>query len=91
MHPFTFRAENNFLSAGYRVGTNPAALGDYEGELLLYLNMGIDGFFTDQPDLGVRAVSSLNVVPEPSTVVLVSAGGLGLLVVRRLRGRASRR
>jgi glycerophosphoryl diester phosphodiesterase len=85
VHPFTFRAENNFLSAGYRRGSDLAAYGDFEGETRLYLALGIDGFFTDHPDLGVRAVDAASVVPEPATVLLVGAGGLALLVARRRR------
>lgn len=85
VHPFTFRAENNFLSNGYRVGSTPSAFGNYVDETVLYLNLGIDGFFTDHPDLGVRAVAAVNVVPEPSTVTLLALGGTGLLVARRRR------
>ena len=54
VHPFTFRAENNFLSVGFRVGGDLPAFGNYLDETLLYLELGVDGFFTDQPDLGVR-------------------------------------
>ena len=45
VHPWTFRAESGFLPAGL----------DLEGELRVFLAAGVDGFFTDQPDLGVRA------------------------------------
>jgi glycerophosphoryl diester phosphodiesterase len=55
VHPWTFRAENAFLPAGCRTGADQTALGDLGCELLEYLGTGIDGFFTDQPDLGVRA------------------------------------
>lgn len=51
VHAFTFRAENNFLSNGYRIGADLTAFGDYRGELLPYLQLGLDGFFTDQSDL----------------------------------------
>ncbi|MFI4906608.1 MAG: glycerophosphodiester phosphodiesterase [Steroidobacterales bacterium] len=44
VHPWTFRAESAFL---------PAEL-DLEGELRQFLAAGLDGFFTDQPDVGVR-------------------------------------
>jgi glycerophosphoryl diester phosphodiesterase len=87
VHAFTFRAENNFLSGGFRVGTNPAALGSFVDETLLYLRLGMDGFFTDHPDLGVQAVSTLTTAPEPSTVVLLGAGGLALVVAARRRRR----
>jgi glycerophosphoryl diester phosphodiesterase len=84
VHAWTFRAENAFLSNGFRVGADPAALGDYEGEALRYLALGIDGFFTDHPDLGRRAVAA-SVVPEPATVVLVGFGAVGLLAAHRRR------
>jgi glycerophosphoryl diester phosphodiesterase len=92
VHPFTFRAENNFLSAGYRIGSSPSDLGNYLDETLLYLQLGVDGFFTDHPDLGVRAVNAVNVVPEPSTVVLLASGGLVLAGygARRRRGTQAR-
>lgn len=45
VHPWTFRAEGAFLPAGM----------DLEGELREFLAVGIDGFFTDQADVGVRA------------------------------------
>jgi glycerophosphoryl diester phosphodiesterase len=45
VHPWTFRAEREFLPAGL----------DLEVELREFLAVGMDGFFTDQPDVGVRA------------------------------------
>jgi glycerophosphoryl diester phosphodiesterase len=47
VHPWTFRAEKHFL---------PNGVPDVMSELRAYLATGIDGFFTDHPDLGVRAV-----------------------------------
>jgi glycerophosphoryl diester phosphodiesterase len=87
VHPFTFRAENTFLSNGYRVGVDPNAYGNYQDELLKYLNLGIDGFFTDQADFGVRAVAAVNVVPEPSSIALLSMGGLVIVAVTMRRRR----
>jgi glycerophosphoryl diester phosphodiesterase len=55
VHPWTFRAENAFLPSNLQRGSAPGDRGDFAGELLPYLRAGIDGFFTDQPDLGVRA------------------------------------
>jgi glycerophosphoryl diester phosphodiesterase len=55
VHPWTFRAENVFLPAELRRGTTPERAGDLQAELNAYLAAGIDGFFTDQPDVGVRA------------------------------------
>ena len=56
VHCWTFRAENEFLPAPLRRGTLPAGRGDVEAEIRAYLDSGIDGFFTDQPDAGRRAV-----------------------------------
>jgi glycerophosphoryl diester phosphodiesterase len=55
VHPYTFRAENQFLPATHQVGTDPAQLGRALAELDAFLRTGIDGFFTDEPDLGVLA------------------------------------
>jgi glycerophosphoryl diester phosphodiesterase len=55
VHPWTFRAENAFLPEPFRGGSAPAERGDLAAELFAYLGCGIDGFFTDQPDLGVAA------------------------------------
>jgi glycerophosphoryl diester phosphodiesterase len=53
---WTFRAENSFLPADFRNGTDPAAHGDLVGEIQTFLGTGLDAFFTDFPDLGVEAV-----------------------------------
>jgi len=57
VHPYTFRAENTFLPTNLRHGTDPAAYGDLFGELEAFLDAGVDGFFTDNPDIGRAAVS----------------------------------
>jgi glycerophosphoryl diester phosphodiesterase len=54
VHPFTFRAENSFLPSDLRLGTDPTVIGNLAGELSRYLATGIDGFFIDQPILGVQ-------------------------------------
>jgi glycerophosphoryl diester phosphodiesterase len=59
LHPYTFRAENNFLPTDYRVGTDPAAYGRAIDEQITFLRTGIDGLFTDNPDVGVLARSLL--------------------------------
>ena len=56
VHPFTFRVENQFLPADFRSSTDPNAPGDLVGELTVFLRAGIDGFFTDNPAIGARAV-----------------------------------
>jgi glycerophosphoryl diester phosphodiesterase len=55
VNPWTFRLENEFLPDDYRRGEAPGGAGDLQGELLAYLRAGIDGFFTDQADVGVSA------------------------------------
>jgi glycerophosphoryl diester phosphodiesterase len=55
LHPWTFRAENRFLPRELRRGEAPGEHGDLIGEIVRFLSAGIDGFFTDQPDLGVAA------------------------------------
>ncbi len=80
VHPFTFRAENNFLSSGFRIGTDLTALGNYQDETLLYLRLGIDGFFTDHPDLGVRAVDA---IPSPGCFSLLALTGFAAARRRR--------
>ena len=54
VHPWTFRAENHFLPTDHRVAGDSTTLGGLSAELSAYLATGIDGFFTDHPDLGVR-------------------------------------
>jgi glycerophosphoryl diester phosphodiesterase len=53
--PYTFRAENQFLPADYRVGTDPNAYGRAIDEQITFLEAGLDGLFTDQADIGVLA------------------------------------
>ena len=49
---WTFRRENSFLPADFRKGTDPAAAGDLEAEIRTFLAAGMDGYFTDNPDIG---------------------------------------
>ncbi len=55
VHGWTFRRENRFLPVDYRRGTDPNAHGDMVGEVRAFLAAGMDGFFTDNPDLGAEA------------------------------------
>jgi glycerophosphoryl diester phosphodiesterase len=55
--PYTFRAENQFLPADYRVGTDPNAYGRAVDEQITFLKAGLDGLFTDQSDIGVLSRS----------------------------------
>jgi len=55
VHGWTFRRENQFLPAQFRSSSDPNAPGDMVGEVRAFLAAGMDGFFTDNPDLGVAA------------------------------------
>jgi glycerophosphoryl diester phosphodiesterase len=58
VHPWTFRRENTFLPEDFRQG-NPAspfylqATGDFPAELRLFYKLGVDGLFSDNPDIAV--------------------------------------
>lgn len=54
VHPWTYRAENYFVRPAFRKGTDPKAHGDVAGEIRAALGQGIDGFFTDFPQIGVE-------------------------------------
>jgi len=49
--PYTFRAENTFLPAELRIGTVPSDYGNFKAELSQFINLGIDGLFTDNADI----------------------------------------
>jgi len=55
VHPYTFRAENTFLPVDLRVGSDATAYGRAVEEQVRFLRTGIDGLFTDQPDIGASA------------------------------------
>lgn len=55
VHAYTFRAENPFLPKDYQNSTVPTEHGNMEKLVTRYLDAGLDGFFTDHPDLGVSA------------------------------------
>jgi glycerophosphoryl diester phosphodiesterase len=52
VHVWTFRAENEFLPEDLRIGASPAAHGRLAEEIRRYVDLGIDGFFTDFPAIG---------------------------------------
>ena len=58
VHPYTFRAENRSLPGHLRgkAPQDPHQLGNLPAEIDIFLQAGIDGFFTDHPDLGRQAV-----------------------------------
>ncbi|MGW1123220.1 glycerophosphodiester phosphodiesterase [Streptomyces tanashiensis] len=59
LHPYTHRNENTFLPADFRKGTDPTAYGDSFGALKRYLETGIDGIFSDNPDTALLAAADL--------------------------------
>ena len=58
VHPYTFRAENNFLPLELRRGSDPAQYGDLFSEIGQFYDLGVDGVFTDNPDIGVETRSA---------------------------------
>lgn len=58
VHVWTFRPENFFLAADFKDGNGDAARNEAGSiaEMRAYLATGIDGFFTDDPGLGRRAL-----------------------------------
>ncbi len=55
VHSWTFRRENTFLPNDFRIGAEPVAIGDLAGEVALFLRLGVDGVFSDNPDVAVAA------------------------------------
>ena len=55
VHVWTLRAENEFLPVVLRLPGDAAVHGDLGAEIRALLDAGITGFFSDHPDLAVRA------------------------------------
>ncbi len=55
VHLFTFRDENQFLPADFRVGSDPNAKGDAFSEYETFFDLGIDGVFSDYTDTAIAA------------------------------------
>lgn len=51
VHGWTFRLENQYLPLEFRSSADPIAPGDLAGEIQVFLNAGMDGVFSDQPDI----------------------------------------
>ncbi|GBD56519.1 glycerophosphodiester phosphodiesterase family protein [Gluconobacter wancherniae] len=62
VHSYTARPENCFLPAQLRNDAGPTARNPAGmiAEIRRYLDLGLDGFFTDDPALGRKAVDSLD-------------------------------
>ena len=56
VHAWTFRAENYFLPADFDSSTDPTAIGDLAGQIRTFLNLGLDGLFSDQSFLARKAI-----------------------------------
>ena len=61
VHIWTFRPENYFLAADFQDANGPAARNEAGSiaEMQAYIRTGIDGFFSDDPGLGKRALATL--------------------------------
>jgi glycerophosphoryl diester phosphodiesterase len=57
-HAWTFRAENTFLPAEHRSSSDPAEHGDLAGEIRTFLRTGLDGLFSDHPDIAASVVDA---------------------------------
>jgi glycerophosphoryl diester phosphodiesterase len=51
VHVWTMRLENQFLDTRFRVGSDPNAPGDLAAEAQAFLDAGVDGIFSDHPDV----------------------------------------
>jgi glycerophosphoryl diester phosphodiesterase len=55
---WTFRRENRFLPLQHRSTDDPDGVGDLAAEIAVFLQAGMDDFFTDNPDIGYAARSA---------------------------------
>ena len=57
VHPYTFRRENQFLPLELRSSAPiPTASVNLKAEIRQFFRLGVDGVFTDNPDIGVAAL-----------------------------------
>ena len=61
---WTLRAENRFLPQGLRLGSSTRRFGDWMAEFLELMGMGVDGVFSDQPDLAIESRTVLLDIAE---------------------------
>ncbi len=59
VYTWTLRAENAFLRRNFRNGSVRSEFGNWLAQFQLIMRTGVDGVFTDQPDLAVAARRSL--------------------------------
>jgi glycerophosphoryl diester phosphodiesterase len=60
VHGWTYRAENQYLPVEFRKGDDPEGLGDLAGETQRFFEAGIDGMFSNHPDLAVKGRQQSN-------------------------------
>ncbi|HEV2797915.1 MAG TPA: glycerophosphodiester phosphodiesterase [Nocardioides sp.] len=56
VHVWTLRRENQFMATNFRIGSDPNAPGDLAAEARAFLDAGVDGIFSDNPDLVVAVL-----------------------------------
>lgn len=88
VHPYTFRNENVFLPAGFRLGDRadpafPREHGDFAAEYALFFGLGVDGLFSDFPGSAVAARAAAFGIAAPATTATLGVGLGGLAASRR--------
>jgi glycerophosphoryl diester phosphodiesterase len=83
VHPWTFRRENAFLPEDLRRGdpASPAylaAVGDLRAELRQFRQLGVDGLFSDNPDLAVAIRDELSETSAPRSAEPEPLQGTGM-------------
>ncbi|MCF6377904.1 glycerophosphodiester phosphodiesterase [Nocardioides KLBMP 9356] len=58
VHVWTLRRENQFMATNFRIGSDPNAPGDIAAEARAFLDAGVDGIVSDNPDLVVAVVDA---------------------------------
>lgn len=64
VHAWTFRRENNFLPADLRSSATRSASGALDQEIAVYLRAGVDGIFSDNPDIAVEVRRQMTEAPR---------------------------
>lgn len=57
VHVWTLRRENQFMATNFRIGIDPNAPGDLFAETQAFLDAGVDGVFSDNPDIASAALA----------------------------------
>ena len=64
IHAWTFRRENDFLPRDLRSSEVRSASGALEQEIAAFLRAGVDGVFSDNPDIAVNARRQMTAAPR---------------------------